>query len=213
MKRAGRWRLTSATGHFRKSETTMGIALTVYSVPWKELLAVPGSRREELIQEIVRGYPEHNLVNDVTTRMFEDDLPNTCEEAVRQIVEGAPLDAGKGTLYAYAVEAICWYLGTKLGARFGLRVLEELDQFLGPLHCPVSLWDLGSRGSPVPIPEPGNPPSVGFWSEEEVMDVGVFFENLRLEGAEERIVRGVAEINRWLDVALDQDAGLVGFEY
>jgi hypothetical protein len=45
------------------------------------------------------------------------------------------------------------------------------------------------------------------------MDVGVFLENLRLEGTNERIGRGLAEINRWLEEALDHDAGLLGFEY
>jgi hypothetical protein len=65
----------------------------------------------------------------------------------------------------------------------------------------------------VPIPEPGNPPLVGYWTAEEVTDAGVFLEELSLDGADEGLVRGAAEINRWLDEALDQDAGLVGFEY
>jgi hypothetical protein len=65
----------------------------------------------------------------------------------------------------------------------------------------------------VPIPEPGNPPSVGYWTAEEVMDAGVFLEELRLEGVNERIAHGLAEMNRWLEEALDHDAGLVGFEY
>jgi hypothetical protein len=65
----------------------------------------------------------------------------------------------------------------------------------------------------VPIPEPGNLPSVGCWTEDEVMDIGVFLEELHPEGASERIGRGLAEINRWLEEALDHDAGLVGLVY
>jgi hypothetical protein len=90
---------------------------------------------------------------------------------------------------------------------------KEMDRFLKRLRCPVTLSALGSRGSPLPIPEPGNPPSVGYWTPEEVLQAGVFFDELSLDGAEEQMVREVGKINRWLEEAFEHDGdGLVGFE-
>jgi hypothetical protein len=188
----------------------MAITLTVYSVPWDELRGIPGSRQRKLVAEIEREYgPRHSL-----DEMFlKAESPWTLGEAVRQIVNGATLDPGWGTAYAYAVEAICWSLGTMFEGQLSMRERQAIDRFLKPLSCPVRLCDLGSRGSPLPIPDPGNPPAVGYWTPEEVLQAGPFFEDLSLEGAGQPIIRGMKKINRWLDEAFDHDGdGLVGFE-
>jgi hypothetical protein len=189
----------------------MAIALTVYCVPWDELRATPGSRRRKLVADIERNYGPRPSLDEMFRNM---ESPWTLGAAVRQIVNGADLDPGWGTVYAYAVEAICWSLGTMFEERFTMHERQAMDRFLKPLGCPVTLWNLSSRGSAVPIPEPGNPPSVGYWTPEEVLESGPFFEDLSLEGADQRIIRGVKEINCWLEEAFEHDGdGLVGFEY
>ncbi len=201
----------SSIAMFGNREQAMAITLTVYSVPWDELQSIPGSRRRKLVAEIERNYgPRQSL--EETFR--QAGAPLTLGDAVQQIVNRADLDSGWGTVYAYAVEAICWSLGTMFEGRFSMREREAMDGFLKSLHCPVTLWDLGVRGSPLPIPEPGNPPSVGYWTPEEVLDAGPFFEELSLAGVDPRIAEGVKEINRWLEEAFENDVdGLVGFEY
>jgi len=183
----------------------------VYSVPWDELRAIPGSRRRKPVADIERHYGPRQSLDEMFGKAGS---PLTLGEAVRQIIDGADLDPGWGTVYAYAVEAMCWSLGTMFEGQLLRREREAMDRFLEPRRCPVRLWDLGSRGSPVPIPEPGNPPSVGYWTPQEVSEAGPFFEEVSLEGAGQRITRGVEEINRWLEEAFEHDSdGLVGFEY
>jgi hypothetical protein len=192
----------------------MSLGLEVYSVPWDELLAVPGSRRRKLVTDIGRKHPYLAGID----RLFADwDPPNTCLEAVRQLVFAEELDPGKGSLYAYAVEAICMHLGSYLGASFGTSDEKELDRFLEPLGCPVRLWDLGMRGSPIAIPDPGNPPAVGHWTPDEASAAGEFFADLLdrvRKGSDQKLAHSVGVVYRWLEETFEHEGdGLVGFWY
>jgi len=46
--------------------------------------------------------------------------------------------------------------------------VEEIDQFLAEVEVPLSLTDLVFGGSPIPIPEPDDSPSIGRWSPEQI---------------------------------------------
>src|SRR5215469_13673112 len=109
----------------------MSMALTVYAVPWYELRDIPGSRRRKLVTEIERQYGPRQSLDEMFGDIYGDgEPPRTLGEAVRQIVNGADLHPGKGTLYAYAVEAICWSLGTMFEGRFSMRERQAMDRFL-----------------------------------------------------------------------------------
>lgn len=189
----------------------MGYGLTVYAVPLEKLRAVPGSgaerfvQREGLLDAVSHRYHHREGVDS----MFEgEEPPNTLLEALAQIIDGSALDAGKGSLYGYAVQALCWYFGTEICTPIGFPTLEELDQFLQPLGCPVSLQDLRCTGSPIPIPFPFEGfPGIGCWPPEQVVAAERFFEDLSVDRADERIASGVSEVRGWLHAALHRESG------
>jgi hypothetical protein len=188
----------------------MSVALVVYSVPWDELLAVPNSRRRKLVSEIGRKFAARLESID---RWFRDiDPPLSCREAVRQIVYGEELDPGLGSLYAGAVETICWYLGTPFQPGFARPPFTEMDKLMKGRKCPVDVSDLAYRGSPIPIPS--DDIGVGYWDPQQVLDARMFFGGLNLPHADELSREFVAWINTCLNEAVGHGGeGLVAFVY
>lgn len=188
----------------------MAQALVVYVVPWEDFLETPGSRHANQLSAITRACGDRL---DGLDRLFRDiDPPPSSREALRRIVYGEELDPGLGTLYAYAVETICEYLGISFQPGFQHAPVEELDELLKRRKCPVEVSDLVSRGSPIPIPS--DDVAVGYWEPQEVRDAGPFFERLKLPRAEDGVRALVREINVWLRAANEHEGtGLVGFTY
>ena len=190
----------------------MGCALArVMAVSQRELLAVPGSRRQDIIDGVAEGYPELEAIAEA---FEDDDLPIDLVEAVAHIIDGKDLLPECGSLYLYAVEAICWHLGGWFTLPFPFPGEEALDAFLAPQGCPVRLVDLGSCGSPLAIPEPGYPPSIGWWRADQVAEATQFFSRIRDAGLEARMRSGIAAVRRWLKRATElRDGCLVGTWY
>jgi hypothetical protein len=190
----------------------MGSAIAfVYAVPRHELLSVPGSRRQEIIATIAEEYWR---LENVAECFEDDDLPVDLAGAVAQIVRGEELHPGLGSLYLYAVEAICWYLGSTLILPIGFCGEHRLDQFLAARGCPLRVGDLISCGSPLPIPEPDCPPMIGWWTPEAIAAATSAVMSLNLDGVDRETAEGVAEVRRWLSEALDTPDGcLVGTYY
>jgi hypothetical protein len=182
----------------------------VYVVPWEDLLETHGSRHPNQLTAITRACGDRLEGLD---RLFQDiEPPPSSREAVRRIVYGEELDPGLGTLYAYAVETICSYLGISFQPGFQRAPVLELDKLLKRRKCPVKVSDLAYRGSPIPIPS--DDVAVGYWNPQEVRDAGPFFERLKLPGEDDGIQALVKEINVWLRAANEHaGAGLVGFTY
>jgi hypothetical protein len=187
-----------------------GIAF-VYAVSRRELLAVPGSARQEIIDTIAAEYWQ---LDNVAQSFEDDDLPIDLVGAVAQIVRGEELDPDLGSLYLHAVEAICWYLGSTLVLPVGFCGEERIDELLEAQGCRLRVAQLVGFGSPLPIPEPGYPPEIGWWAPEAIAAGGPEILSLSLEGVDRETAEGVAEVRSWLFEAMDlPDGCLVGTYY
>jgi hypothetical protein len=83
---------------------------------------------------------------------------------------------------------------------------HELDNFLKPLGCPVSLRRLCGSGCPLPIPyEPF--PAIGCWSPDEVVAAKEFFDQLPSDRASGALAFGVSEVRDWLNAAIHRESG------
>src|SRR2546429_645431 len=87
----------------------------IYSVPLHDLRALPGSRNNARKKKLARMIARDFIGRDDIDEMFGedfDDLPNTLFAAVQQILNGEELREDRGALYGYAVEGLCWAVGT-----------------------------------------------------------------------------------------------------
>jgi hypothetical protein len=183
----------------------------VYAVPRRDLLAVPGSRRQEIVDAIAKDYWQ---LDKVAQCFEDDDLSIDLAGAVAQIINGEELHPDLGSLYLYAIEAICWYLGSTLVLPIGFCGEQCIDEVLAARGCRLRVSDLVFSGSPLPIPEPGDPPSIGWWTPETIAAGGPAVMSLNLDGVDRETAAGVAEIRRWLSEAMDMPDGcLVGTYY
>jgi hypothetical protein len=186
----------------------------IYSVPLEPLRRIAGSRKRsrKISQRVVRDFIGCQEIDEM---FAEYDPPNTLGEAVAQIINGEPLEDDRGTLYGYAVEALCWYLGTTFILPIGFPPYEYLEAYLKPLGCPATLEELLFSGFLIPIPTPGDFPFAGHWLPEKVREMWAFLERTEVEEQEEGIAIGLQELKRWLKEAVDREPTdcLVGFYY
>lgn len=190
----------------------MGSAVAfVYAVPRNELLRVPGSRQKRIIKTIAKDYWR---LEAVAESFEDDDLPIDLVGAVTQIVNGEQLQPDLGSLYLCAVEAICWHLGSTLVLPIGFPGHEEIDEQLAGHGCPLRVEDLVFSGSPLAIPEPDCPPSMGWWPPEAITAGAPLIGRIPLRRVGREIAAGLAEVRRWLaEVRKVPDGCLVGTYY
>jgi hypothetical protein len=183
----------------------------VYSVPLDELLALPGSKKKKPARMIARDFLGRQEIDDM---FVEYDRPNTLYSALLQILNGEPLLEDRGALYGYAVEGLCWAIGTTFFLPMGFPTVAYMDGFLTRRSSPVTLDSLVSSGFLLPIPEPGDFPSAGFWKTEQVIAASRFFDDLSVEHETREIQVGVDTIRSWLVEAIKHETDtLVGFYY
>lgn len=183
----------------------------VYSVPLDELRALPGSRKKKHARRIARDFIGRQEIDEM---FAEYDPPNTLYSAALQILNGEPLLEDRGTLYGYAVEGLCWSVGTTFYLPIGFPKIEYFDEFLARHPAPVRLTDLAFSGLPLPVPEPGDFPFAGCWEPDRVSAAAAFFAGLQTEHEDQYIRTGVETVRKWLDEALKHETdALVGFYY
>lgn len=183
----------------------------VYAVSHRDLVAVPGSRDKDIIEEIEADYWQMETVSKIVE---DDDLPIDLVEAVKQIVYGQQLDPELGSLYLYGVEAICWYLGSTLVLPVDFCGDEAIDEVFSAQGSALRLTNLVFSGSPITIPEPGCPPSIGSWTPEEISSGAPMINGLPLDKLEREVADGIVEVRKWLAEAKDIPNGcLVGTYY
>jgi len=189
----------------------MGSALAaVYSVPLDKLRSLPGSRRKKLARMIARDFIGRD---DIDEMFAEHDPPNTLYAAAQQILNGEPLRDDLGSLYGYAVEGLCWSIGTTFYLPIEFPTIEHFDQFLTRVGAPVRLHDLAFAGMPLAVP-PGDFPFAGSWSPERVITAAAFFDGVSTDGEDRYIQAGARESRRWLAEAMKHETdALVGFYY
>jgi hypothetical protein len=198
----------------------MGADLTVYSVPYSALVATPGSKDKRLL-ELIRA--DCWFVQDIDEMIAqqnqdcaeEERIHLTFIDAVEQFLSGQPMEGAPGFVYGYALEAVCWALGSQLDTSPVPAIRHQaLDAFLQERGLPLSIGELTAAGPPVAIPEPSGFPSIGFWKPEVVMDAWVALEDVDLDQVPASFRRQLDTISRWLDEAAEhEDDCLVGFVY
>jgi hypothetical protein len=187
----------------------------VYSVPLDDLRALPSSQKTARKKKLARMVARDFISREEIDEMFaEYDPSNTLYAAVQQIMNSEPLLADRGTLYGYAVEALCWAIGTTFDLPIEFPTVEYMDQFLKRHGSPMLLEQLVFSGFPLVIPPPGDFPTADSWNPEQVLAASRFFGRLRVEEEERIAKRGVEEIRKWLEEAVTHETdALVGFYY
>src|SRR5580700_2106968 len=150
----------------------------IYSVPIDDLRTLRNSRssarKKKLVRMIARDFIGREDIDEMFTEEFEDP-PNTLYGAVQQILNGEPLLEDRGALYGYAVEGLCWAIGTTFFLPIGFPTVEYMDEFLKRRSAPVRLKDLAFSGFPLSIPQPGDFPMAGYRMSEQVIAASEFF--------------------------------------
>jgi hypothetical protein len=187
----------------------------VYSVPLDKLRALPGSRKSTRKKKLARLIARDFIGRDEIDEMFAEqfaDPPNTLYAAVQQVLNGEPLLKDRGALYGYAVEGLCWAVGTTFFLPLAFPGYEAMDKFLTAQGSPVTLERLLFSGFPLSIPEPDDYPMAGVWEPAEVLAVARFLASL--PEVDKKLVVGVAQVRKWVAEAIKQETdGLVGFWY
>lgn len=197
--------------------------IDVYSVPLKELLALPGSGgHQDLLESIrdecwfVEEMDEH--IEEHNADLDEDDenrLPFTFVDAVTQIINGEPLHPAGGHIYGSAFEAICWGMGSTLchvENHFNSSI-RELDEFLLRSGVPLRFWDLHYAGQLLPFPTPEDLPAIGWWTPNQICRAAARLNALSLDGLGAALADDVREVRNWLAEASGQEGDcIVGFQ-
>jgi hypothetical protein len=199
----------------------MSEALTVYAVPTARLLAAPGSRARAILARIRRGY---RLAGEVD-RMIEesnalaeeggdeDRIEITFLEAVRRVIHGKPLvGADDSFVYGFAYDAICWALGRELPSAFPPFDPEDLDGALARQGVPLRVSELCFAGPAFPLPEPGEFPSIGRWSGEQLAAARAPVLRVPLAELDSTVAMCLRQIQEWYQLLEDGDC-VVGILY
>lgn len=183
----------------------------IYSVPLDELRALPGSKKKKPARMIAKDFIGREEIDEMFGDEF-DDPPNTLYVAVQQILNGEPLLKDRGGLYGYAVEGLCWAIGTTFFLPVKFPGYQELDEFLTAHGSPVTVERLLFSGFPLTIPEPKSYPAAGMWEAEQVIAASEFLASLgEVEGI---LGAGLTEVRKWVAEAVKHETdALVGFWY
>lgn len=196
----------------------MSTFLHVYCVPLVELKGVPGSRDSALMQKIDQTLSgDMAQIDRLSGQAVEDEvypylLP--VKDAVRQIVEGVPLDREVGQVYVHAYELISAALAFERCGNWSPLTdaegwFEKLDAALTAHHATATLNSLTCAGPVFPVPIVDCFPSPGWWPPGTVAQSHHALEQKsgllqRWLGGESdpEIAEALADIRRWLATAL-----------
>jgi hypothetical protein len=183
----------------------------IYSVPLDELRTLPGSRNTALPKLIAKEFSGRDEIDE----MFSEDYPGepkTLVAAVRHILAAKPFRQDRGSLYGYAVEALCWSIGSSISLPMGFPGYPAIDKYLTAKGSPVTLEKLMFSGFPLTIPEPEDYPMAGVWEPTEVLAMSEFLAKLKTPRGKLKV--GLEAIRDWVAEAVKHETdGLVGFWY
>jgi len=196
----------------------MSSGLSVYAVSIDQLKRVLGSRDSrwiKAVQENAAGLIES--VDDVQTP-DEGEESHTCGEAVAHLINGETSDALPGSLYGFALEAICSEVGEFAGDVCPINrvsgFVEWLDEGLAAHGVPVRMEKLIFGTDPVPLPDRDENPLIGWWSPEECAAAAAAFRDLDLATAEadSELRESLEQVREWVQqAAATPGVSIIGF--
>jgi hypothetical protein len=198
----------------------MGYGVSAYVVRGKELLAVPGSKNQKLLRQIIKQYGSDMKRDD---EQYDTTLPQA--EVMKEIVYGRLSLPDEGSLYAYTFEYLCKWVGEVLpNGEFvpcNSAWLKKLDRLL---QLPISLMGLVNGELPVELPRPDDFPGVGYWPHDQIESAAPMLRTKLFEKpttalkkamvADPSLSRSLRQLNGWLWRALGEPGSMIiGFYY
>ena len=145
----------------------MSYSLVPYLVDLEKLRRVMGSKDDVLLKSVLSNIGDEDETSDDAEGDNDEDVEEDEEEeismtrAVTDLISGnKPVD-GSGHVYGYALENICNTIGTRLGADEWCGIRWEVLEATGVETLLVT------SGSPVPLPEIDDFPTIGFLTLDE----------------------------------------------
>ena len=197
----------------------MSSGLSVYAVSIDQLKRVLGSRDPRWIKAVQENAASLiESVDDIQTADEEGEEPHTCGEAVAHLINGETSEALPGSLYGFALEAICSEVGEFAGDACPINrvsgFVEWLDEGLAAHGVPVRMEKLIFGTDPVPLPDRDENPLIGWWSPEECAAAAAAFRNVDLVTAEAdaEMRESLEQVLEWVQqAAATPGMSIVGF--
>jgi hypothetical protein len=194
----------------------MGMGLSVYLVPERDVATVVGCKDESLLADILAHMAEgiEWLDRDCDTGDEEFSPGLTFNQAMHELFAGAFSKPEQcAFMYVYAFEIVCHYYGEFLNNSYFCPLhhwwFGRLDEMLANGGVSLRFHDLLER-PPVVLPDARKYVHLGHWRGEETAAALPRPEALlpSLTGDE---LKGLASVREWLVKAVDQpDAIIVG---
>jgi hypothetical protein len=190
----------------------MSSTVTVYAVSVDRLKQVVGSGDQALIDAIVEGQADFLASIDE----IDDEAERTCAEAVADLVNGETSDDAPGYLYGYALETICRHVGQELPNISGIsrasQWIEKIDAVLTSKGVPLRFSNLVYDGTPIPIPEPDDSPSIGQWPAGKIPAALAAIQSIEPAGIDNDMDETFAQMRGWFErAAKTPGVSIVGF--
>jgi hypothetical protein len=177
------------------------------------------------------GCGHNNLVRQIIEEFgyrFNQDHPDpdneeepTLEQALHEVINGTPLREKYGHKYGYVMEMLCVHFGEELPNQcfWGMRSswIEKVDNGLTTAGVPEEQLRLNRhltcRGSPIPIPEPDDFPSIGYLLATEIGPALGALEAANLDTLDPKVREAISEIKLWMEVCARSSCDLMCFYY
>ena len=195
----------------------MGYVLRLLEVDFSEILRVPGSRDDQLLELVMPNLLGFDGEQEWDSEAFGDAPLATPPEALRQIVNGnVPLEEWGGGPYYEAVSALYMHFATS-GDEIGMSSheighIEAVEEALvaAGARPPLSLYELVHRGVPFRVPMPDDFPALGYLTPEEVAAAARQYGELSIDTIAEGPRETIEKLGVLLQDAASRNHALVG---
>ncbi len=200
----------------------MGMILSPYAVDIQKLSGLIGSKNKRIVTTLAKKFAEEIEEIDETVAEDaddEDDEMLTTRDALNQMVMGEEYNDDFGFVYGCALELLCRQFGEFLPneewSAMRSTWVAKADKALKSAGVGVKILQVErmiSRGSPIPIPEIEDFPSIGFMRLSEITTALNEFGEDKLASVKDKEVRAaLAEVRGWLESCVASKRDLVCF--
>jgi hypothetical protein len=173
---------------------------------------VIGAKSQPLYDAVVTCSPQFLAGVDA----MDPDSEFTCAQAVAALINSDVSREIPGHLYAYALEAICYYVGVRLNPIDHLHGaaewIKQVDNIMENKKLPVFLSALVYSGGPVHLPKQETYPYIGKWLPREIKPALEAFSAIPVSTIESGVARVFGQMFEWLKLAsVKPDNSIIGF--